>query len=51
MVRWLCADYALDERSAHMILGQAVEYKLGNMYDPAYTMVCTVAKNVLEGLH
>jgi acetamidase/formamidase len=50
MIRWLREDYALDERSAHMILGQAVEYEVGNMYDPAYTMVCKVAKNVLASL-
>jgi len=50
MIRWLTEDYGLDHRSAHMILGQAVEYELGNMFDPAYTMVCKVAKSVLAGL-
>ena len=47
MVRWLKADYGLSEREAHAILGQAVEYEIGNVFDPAYTMVCKVRKEVL----
>ena len=33
-----------------MLLGRAVEYDLGNMYDPAYTMVCKLRKSVLAEL-
>ncbi len=47
MVRWLQADYGLDARGAHLLLGQRVRYELGNMYDPAYTMVCKVSKRLL----
>ena len=48
MLRWLAQDYGLDRHLAHVILGQAVGYQLGNMFDPAYTMVCTVSKDVLR---
>ena len=30
--------------------GSACEYDLGNMYDPAYTMVCKLAKQALAEL-
>ena len=50
MVRWLQEDYGLDARGAHLLLGQCVRYELGNMYDPAYTMVCKVSKSLLAGL-
>ena len=48
MLRWLAEDYGLDRHLAHIVLGQAVGYQLGNMFDPAYTMVCTLAKDVLR---
>jgi len=47
MVRWLQSDYGLDGLAAHILLGQAVEYDLGNIFDPAYTMVCKVPKRLL----
>ncbi len=50
MLRWLQADYGLDPWSAHTLLGQCVEYDMGNMFDPAYTMVCKIRKDLLEGL-
>ena len=39
MLRWLKEDYALDATGASLLLGQCVEYDLGNVFDPAYTMV------------
>ena len=48
MLRWLAEDYGLDRQLAHVVLGQAVGYQLGNMFDPAYTMVCTLSKDVLR---
>lgn len=48
MIRWLESDYGLDPVGAHILLGQCVEYDLGNIYDPAYTMVCKVPKRVLK---
>ena len=47
VVRWLLEDYGLDARGAHLILGQCARYDLGNVYDPAYTMVCKVSKRHL----
>jgi acetamidase/formamidase len=49
MLRWLQADYGLTAREASVLLGYCVEYDLGNMFDPAYTMVCKLAKRWLPG--
>ena len=50
MLRWLKEDYALDATSASLLLGQGVEYDLGNVFDPAYTMVCKLPKALLRRL-
>jgi amidase len=50
MLRWLREDYGLDTLSASILLGQCVEYDLGNVFDPAYTMVCKLRKELLAGL-
>ena len=47
MLRWLQSDYGLDALGANILLGQCVRYELGNVYDPAYTMVCKVHKRWL----
>jgi amidase len=47
MLRWLQEDYGLDPAGANILMGQCVEYDLGNMYDPAYTMVCKISKRFL----
>ena len=47
MLRWLQTDYDLDDYGAHTLLGQCVRYDLGNIYDPAYTMVCKLSKKLL----
>lgn len=47
MLRWLEQDYGLDPLSANLLLSQCVRYDLGNMFDPAYTMVCKLPKRVL----
>ena len=49
MIRWLC-ELGLEPQSAHILMGQCVEYHLGNMFDPAYTMICRMKKEVLEQL-
>ncbi|MSP11636.1 MAG: acetamidase [Chloroflexi bacterium] len=49
MLRWLQADYGMDYVAASTLLGQTVEYDLGNIFDPAYTMVCKLPKRVLAG--
>jgi len=48
MLRWLKEDYALDATGASLLLGQCVEYDLGNVFDPAYTMVCKLRKALLR---
>jgi amidase len=48
MLRWLGEDYGLDLRAASTLMGQAVEYDLGNIFDPAYTMVCKMPKRWLR---
>jgi acetamidase/formamidase len=50
MLRWLQADYGLDALGASILMGQAVEYDLGNIFDPAYTMVCKMPKQVLASI-
>ncbi len=51
MLAWLTSPaIGLDTRTAHHFLGQCVEYDLGNMYDPAYTMVCKVRREQVDAL-
>ncbi len=47
MLRWLQEAYALSAREAGILLGYCVEYDVGNMFDPAYTMVCKLPKRFL----
>lgn len=47
MLDWLGTDYGLDKVAASHLLGQVVRYDVGNVYDPAYTMACRVAKKWL----
>lgn len=47
MLTWLQTDYGLDALGASLLLGQTVRYEVGNVFDPAYTMVCKVAKRWL----
>jgi acetamidase/formamidase len=48
MLRWLVGEFGLDPLGANVLLGQCVKYDLGNVFDPAYTMVCKVPKRVLR---
>jgi amidase len=47
MLSWLGEDFGLDPTAASLLLGQVVRYDVGNVYDPAYTMACRVAKKYL----
>jgi amidase len=47
MVNWLTTDYGLSLSAASHLLGQVVRYEVGNVFDPAYTIVCSVAKEWL----
>jgi acetamidase/formamidase len=50
MVRWLRDDYRLDASAASILLGQCVQYEIGNFFDPAYTVVCKLAKKYLPSV-
>lgn len=50
MIRWLGTRCGLDVRAASALLGQCVEYDVANVFDPAYSMVCKVPKQVLAML-
>jgi hypothetical protein len=43
-------DHGLDYRAGSALLGQFVRYDVGNVYDPAYTMVAKVEKALLARL-
>jgi acetamidase/formamidase len=47
MLRWLGEDYGLDARSASHLMGQVVRYDIGNVFNPAYTVACRIAKRWL----
>jgi acetamidase/formamidase len=47
MLNWLASDYGLDKRAASHLLGQVVRYDVANVFDPAYTIACRVAKKWL----
>ncbi len=47
MAAWLTADYGLTAAGAAHLLGQVVRYEVGNVFNPAYTMVCSVEKRWL----
>ncbi len=49
LLRWL-DELGLEKRAAHTLLGQAVEYDMGNVFDPAYTMVCKIKKSILRDI-
>ena len=48
MLAWLTTEYGLDPTAASHLLGQVVRYDVGNVFDPAYTMACRVAKKWLR---
>ena len=47
MLRWLVQDYACDAVGANHLMGQCVRYEVGNVFDPAYTMICKMPKRHL----
>jgi acetamidase/formamidase len=50
MLCWLMEDYGLDAHGASILLGMCVEYDVGNIFNPAYTMVCKLPKRLLAAL-
>jgi acetamidase/formamidase len=47
LMHLLAEDYGLDARASSALLGQCIRYDVGNVYDPAYTAVAKVAKELL----
>jgi acetamidase/formamidase len=47
LMRVLGEDHGLDARAASVLLGQCVRYDVGNVFDPAYTVVAKVEKRLL----
>ncbi len=50
LARWLQEEYGLSPVHAQTLLGQTVDYDLGNVFDPAYTMICKLEKRWLPAL-
>ena len=48
MQRWLGEDYGLDFRAASHLMGQVVRYDVGNVFNPAFTVACRIAKRWLR---
>ncbi|MFC5447508.1 acetamidase/formamidase family protein [Paenibacillus aestuarii] len=48
MFRLLQEDIGLSSVEASLLLGQAVEYEIANMFNPAYTVVCKLSKSFLS---
>jgi amidase len=49
MMAWLQADYGLDAVAASHLLGQTVCYDVANVFNPAYSVACRLAKRWLAG--
>jgi acetamidase/formamidase len=47
ILRWLMSDYGFDERTASMLMGQAMEYEIANVVDPHFTVVAKIRKRHL----
>jgi amidase len=47
LMKLLEQDYGLDYRASSVLLGQLIRYDVGNVFDPAYTMVAKIAKRHL----
>jgi len=50
MVRWLMEELGLGAADAGLLMSQTVRYEIGNVFDPAYTVVCRMPKSVLEAV-
>lgn len=47
MLHWLGEDYGLEARAASHMMGQVVRYDVGNVFNPAFTVACRIAKQWL----
>ncbi|WDR06159.1 acetamidase/formamidase family protein [Devosia rhodophyticola] len=47
MFDWLTSEYGLSAVAASHLMGQVIRYDVGNVFDPAYTMVARIEKRWL----
>ncbi|MGH2617488.1 MAG: acetamidase/formamidase family protein, partial [Thermomicrobiales bacterium] len=47
MLDWLESDYGFDLVSASHLMGQTVGYDVGNVFNPAFTVVCRMGVGVV----
>ena len=47
MLTWLITDYGFDERSASILMGEALEIDTANIVDPNFTVVTKILKKYL----
>jgi acetamidase/formamidase len=48
MLAWLGEDFGLDKVAASHLLGQTVRYDIANVFNPAYSVACRIAKSDLR---
>ena len=48
LVRWILEETTLDAQGVSIILGQCIRYEIGNVFDPAYTVIAKLEKRLLE---
>jgi acetamidase/formamidase len=47
MFDWLTGEYGLSRVAASQLMGQVVAYDIGNVYNPAFTVACRIARKWL----
>jgi len=47
LLRWVTTDYDLDQRGASILMGHCIRYEIGNVFDPAFTVVAKLQKDLL----
>jgi amidase len=45
---WLQQEHGLDPAGASILLGQCIAYDIGNVFDPAYTVVARIRRSLLS---
>jgi amidase len=50
MLGWLIHEFGFDEVSASHVMGQAARYDIANVFNPAYSVACRIAKSSLASL-
>jgi acetamidase/formamidase len=48
MFRWLKNDYKMTDEHIGILFGQCIQYDIGNVFDPAYTVVCKLRKELFK---